>query len=160
MSGRPITPAGHARLIAEYRQLFDVERPRIVELVSWAAGNGDRSENGDYLYGRKRLREIDSALNRLSRKLKEATVVDPAAQPDQGRVFFGASVAYLGEDDRERRVTLVGADEADADNGRISWLSPIARALRGAAVGDVRVVTLPGGREEIEVTAIAYPDPG
>ena len=115
----PITPAGHARLIAEYKTLFEVERPKIVEMVSWAAGNGDRSENGDYIYGRKRLREIDGALNRLSRKLKNASVVDPAAQPDKSRVFFGATVTYADEDDRERTVTLVGIDEADADAGRI-----------------------------------------
>lgn len=153
----PITPAGHARLLADYRALFDIERPRIVEMVSWAAGNGDRSENGDYIYGRKRLREIDGALNRLSRKLKNAAVVDPAAQPDKRRAFFGATVGYVGEDDVERRVTLVGVDESDADAGRIGWTSPMALALRGAAVGDVRVVQLPGGPQEIEILSIAYP---
>ena len=153
-----ITPAGHARLVADYKTLFEIERPKIVEMVSWAAGNGDRSENGDYIYGRKRLREIDGALNRLSRKLKDAVVVNPAAQPDKRRVFFGATVTYADEDDRERTVTLVGADEADAEAGRISWRSPIAQALKGAAVGDVRAVALPGGRQEVEVVTIGYPD--
>lgn len=153
-----ITPAGHARLRAEYAKLFEVERPRIVEVVSWAAGNGDRSENGDYLYGRKRLREIDRALNHLSKRLKDAVVVDPAKQPDKTRVFFGATVTYVDEDDNERTVTLIGEDEADASAGRISWKSPIARTLRGAAVGDSRAVQLPGSVQEIEVLSISYPD--
>lgn len=157
MSGNPITPAGHARLLAEYHALFNVERPKIVEMVSWAAGNGDRSENGDYIYGRKRLREIDGALNRISRNLKNASVVDPAAQPDKSRVFFGATVVYADEDDRERSVTLVGIDETDADAGRIGWTSPIALALRGAKVGDVRAVQLPSGRQEIEIISLTYP---
>lgn len=152
-----ITPAGFAKLREAHRQLFEVERPQIVETISWAAGNGDRSENGDYIYGRKRLREIDKALNRLSMRMKDAVVVDPTAQPDKARAFFGATVAYVDEDDRERRVTIVGQDEADADAGRISWKSPIARALNGARVGDVRTVHLPAGPQEIEVTAIDYP---
>jgi transcription elongation factor GreB len=152
-----ITPAGFARLRAEYAELFEVERPKVVELVSWAAGNGDRSENGDYLYGRKRLREIDRTLTRLSRKLKDAQVVDPSKQPDRSRAFFGATVTYVDEEDRERRVTIVGEDEADATAGKISWKSPVARTLRGAAVGDVRTVQLPGGPQEIEVVAIDYP---
>jgi transcription elongation factor GreB len=152
-----ITPAGFARLRAEYAELFEVERPKVVELVSWAAGNGDRSENGDYLYGRKRLREIDRTLTRLSRKLKDAQVVDPSKQPDRSRAFFGATVTYVDEEDRERRVTIVGEDEADATAGKISWKSPVARTLRGAAVGDVRTVQLPGGPQEIEVVAIHYP---
>lgn len=153
----PITPAGYASLLADYHALFNLERPKIVEMVSWAAGNGDRSENGDYIYGRKRLREIDGALNRISRKLKNASVVDPAAQPDKSRVFFGATVVYADEDDRERSVTLVGIDETDADAGRIGWTSPIALALRGAKVGDVRTVQLPSGRQEIEVISLTYP---
>ncbi len=152
-----ITPAGFARLRAEYAELFEVERPKVVELVSWAAGNGDRSENGDYLYGRKRLREIDRTLTRLSRKLKDAQVVDSSKQPDRSRAFFGATVTYVDEEDRERRVTIVGEDEADATAGKISWKSPVARTLRGAAVGDVRTVQLPGGPQEIEVVAIDYP---
>ncbi|WP_419827498.1 transcription elongation factor GreB [Sphingomonas sp.] len=152
-----ITPAGFAAMRAEYSRLFEQERPKLVETISWAAGNGDRSENGDYIYGRKRLREIDRTLDRLSRRMKQAQVVDPARQPDRGRVFFGATVTIADEEDEERTVTLVGEDEADARAGRISWKSPLARALRGAAPGDVRRVELPGGAKDWEVTAIAYP---
>lgn len=152
-----ITPAGYAVLRAEYAQLFEVERPKLVETIAWAAGNGDRSENGDYIYGRKRLREIDRLLTRLSRRMKDAVVVDPTAQPDKTRVFFGATVTIVDEDDRERVLTIVGEDEADAAQGRISWRAPIARALNGARVGDVRTVQLPAGVQEIEVVSIAYP---
>jgi transcription elongation factor GreB len=152
-----ITPGGFARLREEHRRLFEIERPAVVETISWAAGNGDRSENGDYIYGRKRLREIDKALNRLSARMKDAQVVDPAAQPDKARVFFGATVTYVDEEDRERSVTIVGQDEADATSGRISWKSPIARALHGARIGDVRIVRLPGGEQEIEILSISYP---
>ena len=152
-----ITPAGYAALRAEYETLFAVERPKLVETISWAAGNGDRSENGDYIYGRKRLREIDRAINRLSRKMKAARVVDPTAQQDRGRVFFGATVTVADEDDRERTVTIVGNDEADAAAGRVGWDSPIARALRGSAVGDLRRLRLPAGEREYEVIAISYP---
>ena len=126
-------------------------------MVSWAAGNGDRSENGDYLYGRKRMREIDGQLKRLSRKMKDARVVDPRQQPDKGKVYFGATVTIADEDDRHRTVTLVGNDETDAAAGRIGWSTPIARALRGAAVGDLRRVMLPAGEREYEVMAISYP---
>ena len=159
MAERPnyITPAGLARLRARYDTLFREERPKLVETISWAAGNGDRSENGDYIYGRKRLREIDRELSRLARRMKAAHVVDPAAQPDRSRIFFGAEVTIVDEDDHERVLTLVGEDEADAGAGRISWHSPIARALKGAAVGDVRRVDLPGGACEHEVLAIRYP---
>jgi transcription elongation factor GreB len=153
-----ITPEGFARLRAEYDQLLGVERPRIVEIVSWAAGNGDRSENGDYLYGRKRMREIDGQLRRLSKKMKDARVVDPRQQPDRSKVFFGATVTIADEDDNHRTVTIVGNDEADASAGRIGWGSPIARALRGAAVGDLRRVTLPVGEKEYDVMEIRYPD--
>ena len=153
----PITPAGLAALKARYDQLLGTERPAIVEIVSWAAGNGDRSENGDYLYGRKRMREIDRELAHLARRMKAAQVIDPAAQPDKARVFFGASVTIADEDDAERTITLVGDDEQDAGSGRIGWSAPIARALRGAAVGDVRRVALPGGEKEWEVLAIRYP---
>lgn len=153
-----ITPEGFARLRAEYDQLLGVERPRIVEIVSWAAGNGDRSENGDYLYGRKRMREIDGQLRRLSKKMKDAKVVDPRQQPDRSKVFFGATVTIADEEDHHRTVTIVGNDEADASAGRIGWGSPIARALRGAAVGDLRRVMLPAGEKEYEVMAISYPD--
>lgn len=152
-----ITPSGYAALKGRYDELLGVERPAIVEIVSWAAGNGDRSENGDYLYGRKRMREIDRELNRLARKMKAARVIDPAAQTDRNRVWFGAEVEIADEDDNRRTLTLVGDDEQDAGSGRIGWSSPLARALRGAAVGDLRTVTLPGGTKEWEVIAIAYP---
>ena len=152
-----ITPDGFAKLRAEYDHLLGVERPRVVEIVSWAAGNGDRSENGDYLYGRKRMREIDGQLRRLSKKMKDAKVVDPRQQPDKAKVFFGATVTIADEDDNHRTVTIVGNDEQDAGAGRIGWGSPIARALRGAAVGDLRRVTLPVGEKEYEVMAITYP---
>ena len=159
MSDRPnyITPAGFAALRGEYERLFATERPALVETIAWAAGNGDRSENGDYIYGRKRLREIDRRLGWLSKRMKAARVVDPAAAPDRGRVFFGASVTIADEDDQERTLMLVGDDEADAGAGRIGWNAPLARALRGAAVGDVRRVALPAGEREYEVIAIAYP---
>ena len=153
----PITPAGLAALKARYDHLLGTERPEIVEIVSWAAGNGDRSENGDYLYGRKRMREIDRELGHLSRRMKAARVINPADQPDKTRAFFGASVTLADEDDQEKRVTLVGDDEQDASAGRIGWSSPMARALRGASVGDLRVVRLPSGAKEWEVTEITYP---
>jgi len=152
-----ITPEGYGRLRAEYQRLFEIERPALVETISWAAGNGDRSENGDYIYGRKRLREIDRTLDRLSKKMARAQVVDPTQQPDRGRVFFGATVTLADEEDEERVVTLVGEDEADAGDGRISWHSPLARALRGAAVGDLRRVVLPAGSKEWEIVSISYP---
>ena len=156
--GDPITPAGLAALKARYDHLLGTERPEIVEIVSWAAGNGDRSENGDYLYGRKRMREIDRELAFLARVMKHAKVVDPRAQPDKSRVFFGAIVTIADEDEDERTVTLVGNHEQDAGSGRLGWFSPMARALRGAEVGDVRIVRLPGGEREWEVLAIAYPE--
>ena len=152
----PITPAGFEAMRAEYTQLMSVERPAIVEVVSWAAGNGDRSENGDYIYGRQKLRAIDRRAGFLAKRMKAVTIVDPATQTDHSRVWFGATVTIADEDDRERTVTLVGADESDAGAGRISWTSPMARALRGAAVGDVRRVTLPGGESEVEVMGINY----
>ena len=155
----PITPAGLAALKARYDHLLGTERPQIVEIVSWAAGNGDRSENGDYLYGRKRMREIDRELAFLAKVMKHAQVVDPARQPDKSRVFFGATVTIADEEDKERIVTLVGDKEQDAGAGRIGWSSPIARALRGAGVGDLRVVRLPAGEKEWEVIAISYPEP-
>ena len=159
MADRPnyITPAGYRRLREEYEALFALERPKLVETISWAAANGDRSENGDYIYGRKKLREIDRRLGWLSRRMKDAKVVDPAAQPERGRVFFGATVTLADEDDNERVVTLVGEDETDAANGRIAWTSPIGRAVRGAAVGDVRRLTLPAGEREVEIVSISYP---
>jgi len=160
MEPRPnyITPAGLAALKARYDHLLGKERPEIVEIVSWAAGNGDRSENGDYLYGRKRMREIDRELAHLARRMKKARVIDPAQQPDQGRVWFGATVTIADEDDNERTLTLVGDDEQDAGAGKVGWSAPIARALRGAAEGDLRKVRLPGGEKEWEVVAISYPE--
>ena len=153
----PITPAGMADLRKRYDHLLGVERPQIVEIVSWAAGNGDRSENGDYLYGRKRMREIDRELGYLTRRMKALRVIDPARQPDRSRVFFGACVTIADEDDTHLTVTLVGDDEQDAGAGRIGWSAPLARALRGAGVGDLRKVRLPGGEKEWEVLEIAYP---
>ena len=154
---RFITPEGFARLRAEYDALFGVERPKVVEVVSWAASLGDRSENADYLYGKKRLREIDRRLTHLARIMKAAKVVDPAAQPSRDQVRFGATVELADEEDFRRILTLVGEDEADASAGRISWHSPLARALVGARVGDERVVQLPAGEKSYEVMAISYP---
>ena len=152
----PITPAGLTALKARYDHLLGTERPAIVEIVSWAAGNGDRSENGDYLYGRKRMREIDRELAYLARRLRAARAVDPSEQIDRTHVFFGATVTLADEDDQRRIVTLVGDDEQDADSGRIGWRSPLARALRGAGVGDVRTVRLPIGEKDWEVVGIEY----
>ena len=154
---RLITPAGMATIRAEYEQLFGSERPKLVETISWAAGNGDRSENGDYIYGKKRLREIDRRLGWLSRVMKAAKVVDPAAQGDRSQVYFGATVELADEANARRTLTIVGDDESDASNGRIGWNSPIARALRGARIGEERVVELPAGVKSYEVLAIAYP---
>ena len=151
-----ITPVGYAALKAEYDQLLGTERPAVVEVVSWAAGNGDRSENGDYLYGRKRMREIDRRLKFLAHRMKAAKVVDPLAQPDKSRAYFGATVTIADEDDNHRTVTLVGDDEAEAGHGRIGWNSPLARALRGAGLGDLRKVSLPSGEKEWEVIEIGY----
>ncbi|WP_179508807.1 transcription elongation factor GreB [Sphingomonas melonis] len=160
MEQRPnyITPAGYAVLRAEYERLFGTERPALVETIAWAAGNGDRSENGDYIYGRKRLREIDRRLGWLSKRMKAAKVVDPARAEDRTRVWFGATVTIADEDDNERILTLVGDDEAEAGAGRIGWNAPIARALRGATAGDLRRVLLPAGEKEYEVIAVRYPE--
>ena len=154
--GPPITPAGMAALTARYDRLLGKERPEVVEIVSWAAGNGDRSENGDYIYGRKRMREIDRELAYLARRMKALRVVDPTKQPDQSRVFFGAQVELADEDDARQSLRVVGDDEQDAGAGRVGWSSPIARALRGASIGDVRTVRLPSGSKEWEVVAISY----
>ena len=156
--GPPITPAGMVALRARYDLLLGTERPAIVEIVSWAAGNGDRSENGDYLYGRKRMREIDRELAHLARRMKGCRVVDPAHQHDRSRAWFGACVTIADEDDQQRTLTVVGDDEQDASAGRIGWIAPLARALRGAAVGDLRKVALPGGEKAWEVLAITYPE--
>lgn len=156
-AGPPITPAGMAALRTRYDHLLGTERPAIVEVVSWAAGNGDRSENGDYLYGRKRMREIDRELAFLARRMKALRVVDPAQQTDRTRAWFGATVTIADEDDNRRTLTLVGDDEQDASAGLIGWSAPLTRALRGAAVGDLRRVTLPGGEKEWELMEISYP---
>lgn len=157
-ASNPITPEGLAALKARYDHLLSKERPEIVEIVSWAAGNGDRSENGDYLYGRKRMREIDRELGWLARRMKAARIINPAEQTDKSRAWFGATVTIADEDDEERVLTLVGDDEQDASAGKVGWSAPIARALRGAALGDLRKVRLPGGEKEWEVIAISYPE--
>ena len=155
---RFITAEGLRRLRDEYEALFAVERPKIVETVSWAASLGDRSENADYLYGKRRLREIDRRLAHLARIMKAAKVVDPASQPDRGEVRFGATVELADEDDKRRTLTIVGDDEAEASEGRIGWSAPLARALIGAKVGDERTVRLPSGEKSYEVVSIRYPD--
>jgi transcription elongation factor GreB len=154
---RFITPQGFARIRAEYDELFAVERPKIVETVSWAASLGDRSENADYLYGKRRLREIDRRLAHLARIMKAAKVVDPSEQPTRDQVRFGATVELADEDDNRRTITIVGDDEADASAGLIGWSAPLARALIGARIGDERVVRLPAGEKSYEVMAIRYP---
>jgi len=156
-SPRFITPGGFARVRAEYEELFSIERPKLVETIAWAASNGDRSENGDYIYGRKRLRELDRRLSHLSRIMKVAKVVDPAAQNARDQVRFGATVELAEEDDNRRILTIVGDDEADAASGRIGWSAPLARALVGARIGDERIVRLPAGEKTYEVIAINYP---
>ena len=153
----PITPTGMAALRARYDHLLGTERPEIVAVVSWAAGNGDRSENGDYIYGRKRMREIDRELTWLAKRMKAVRVIDPEAQEDRTRAWFGATITIADEEDNSRTLTLVGDDEQDATLGLVGWSAPIARALRGAAVGDLRRVVLPGGEKEWEVMGIAYP---
>ncbi len=152
-----ITPDGFAALRARYEELFAGERPKLVETVSWAAGNGDRSENGDYIYGKRRLREIDRELGWLSSRIKAARVVDPRSQRDVSTVLFGATVTLADEHDARRVVTIVGDDEAQAGEGRIGWNSPIARAVRGANLGDLRRVSLPTGEIEYEIMEISYP---
>ena len=157
MADRFITPTGFARIRAEYEQLFGVDRPQLVETISWAAANGDRSENGDYIYGRKRLRELDRRLGYLSKVMKQAKVVDPSSQQDRDQVRFGATVELADADDQRRTITVVGDDEGDATSGLIGWSAPLARALVGARVGDERVVFLPAGEKSYEVVAISYP---
>lgn len=157
-AARFITAGGFERLRQEYEELFALERPKIVETVSWAASLGDRSENADYLYGKRRLREIDRRLAHLARIMKAAKVVDPAAQATRDEVRFGATVELADEDDKRRTVTIVGDDESDASAGRIGWSAPLARALVGARVGDERTVRLPAGEKSYEVLAIHYPD--
>jgi transcription elongation factor GreB len=158
VADRYITPQGLARIRSEYDALFGVERPKIVETVSWAASLGDRSENADYIYGKRRLREIDRRLAHLARIMKDAKVVDPSSQRARDQVRFGATVELADQDDNRRALTIVGDDEADAAAGRIGWSAPLARALIGARVGDERIARLPSGEKSYEVIAISYPD--
>ena len=154
-----LTPLGYARLRAELLALLDDERPKIVEVVSWAAKNGDRSENGDYLYGKKRLREIDRRIRFLTKRLDIAEVADPALHHGGDQVFFGATVTYVNQRDETRTVTIKGVDEVDNLSGEISWISPIARALLKARIGDEVQLMTPGGLEQIEVIDVHYPAP-
>lgn len=151
-----MTARGHAALRAEFEQLVKVERPNLVQVVSWAAGNGDRSENGDYIYGKKRLREIDRRIRFLSKRLESAVVVDPAAQENATQVFFAATVTVCDAEGNEASYQIVGIDEADAGEGRISWISPLARALHKASEGDTVRFASPGGVRELEITEIRY----
>lgn len=151
-----MTPAGHARMQAELAQLVKRERPEVVSIVSWAAGNGDRSENGDYIYGKKRLREIDRRIRFLSKRLENAVVVDPLMQDNTEQVFFGATVTILYDDGEEATYSIVGLDEAQPGIGRISWVSPLAKSLLKARLGDAVRFLSPGGLREFEITAIEY----
>ena len=152
-----ITPAGYKRLRAELMTLLDVERPKMVETVSWAAKNGDRSENGDYLYGKKRLREIDRRIRFLTKRLDIAEVADPSSHHGSDQVFFGATVTYANDRGEERTITIKGIDEADNLQGEVSWIAPIARALLKARQGDAVQLMTPGGLETLEVIAVRYP---
>src|SRR6195952_2236950 len=152
-----VTPAGYVRLRDELLTLLDDERPKIVEIVSWAAKNGDRSENGDYLYGKKRLREIDRRIRFLTKRLDIAEIADPSVHFGRDQVFFGATVTYVNQRAEERTITIKGIDEVDNLHGEVSWISPIARALLKARVGDEIQLMTPGGLEQIEVIAVKYP---
>ena len=151
-----ITPEGHARLKAELLHLLDVERPEVVRIVSWAASNGDRSENGDYLYGKKRLREIDRRIRFLTKRLDIAEVVDPAQQDGNDQIFFGATVNYLQSDGVDRTVRIVGVDEVDPLRGLISWISPVARALIKAREGDTVALMTPSGPLDLDILSVHY----
>ena len=155
-----MTPQGFRRLRGELMQLLDAERPKVVEVVSWAAKNGDRSENGDYLYGKKRLREIDRRIRFLTRRLDVAEVADPSLHHGNDQIFFGATVTYANARGEEKTVTITGVDEADNLGGDVSWVSPIARALIKARVGDEVQFATPGGPETLEVLEVSYPKPG
>jgi transcription elongation factor GreB len=154
-----ITPQGYRRLRAALMQLIDEERPKVVEIVSWAASNGDRSENGDYIYGKKRLREIDRRIRFLTRRLDVAEVADPSLHHGSDQIFFGATVTFANARGEEKRIRILGIDEADALAGEVSWVAPIARALLKAREGDQVVVATPGGSETIEVLQVEYPRP-
>ena len=151
-----VTPGGYARLKRELTQLLDVERPELVKVISWAASNGDRSENGDYIYGKKRLREIDRRIHYLGRRLDHSVVVDPAARGDTDQIFFGATVDYVDGSGTAHTVTIVGMDEVDLPRGHVSWISPIARALLKHRAGDIIKMATPGGVEDIEITDVRY----
>jgi transcription elongation factor GreB len=155
-----MTPQGYQRLRSELMTLLDVERPKMVETVSWAAKNGDRSENGDYLYGKKRLREIDRRIRFLTKRLDIAEVADPSVHHGKDQVFFGATVTYANAKGEERTITIKGVDEADNLQGEVSWVAPIARALLKAREGDEVQLMTPGGAERIEVIEVRYPPPG
>ena len=155
-----ITPAGYARLRAELLQLIDEERPKVVEVVHWAASNGDRSENGDYLYGKKRLREIDRRIRFLTKRLDIAEVADPSAHHGNDQIFFGATVTYADAQGQERTITIKGIDEVDHLAGEVSWIAPIARALLKAREGDEVTLPTPGGVQTLEILRVSYPAPG
>ena len=154
-----ITPQGYATLRAELLELIDNERPRIVDIVHWAASNGDRSENGDYLYGKKRLREIDRRIRFLTKRLEIAEVTDPSVHHGSDQIFFGATVTYVDEADVQRTITILGIDEADSLKGQVTWVSPVARALLKAREGDVVRLITPAGSQEVEVLSVQYPPP-
>ena len=154
-----ITPAGYVRLRSELLDLIDNERPKVVEAVHWAASNGDRSENGDYLYGKKRLREIDRRIRFLTKRLEIAEVVDPSLHAGSDQVFFGATVTYCDDEGVDRTITIMGIDEADSHAGQVSWIAPVARALLKARVGDEVALPTPTGTRMLEVRSVCYPDP-
>jgi transcription elongation factor GreB len=151
-----ITPTGYRRLHDEFTHLLNVERPEVVQTVAWAASNGDRSENGDYIYGKKRLREIDRRLRFLTKRLEAAEVVDPAAREPTDQIFFGASVRYATSNGEEREIKIVGVDEVDVAHGHVSWISPIARALVKAREGDTVTLRTPAGDETLDVLEVIY----
>ena len=151
-----MTPAGHIRMRAEFDLLWKIERPKLVETIHWAASNGDRSENGDYIYGKRRLREIDRRIRYLGKRLENAEVVDPAIRDDTDQVFFGATVAVVDDQNQESTFTIVGIDEADLSKNHISWISPMARALLKASEGDTVILITPGGRREMRILEVRY----
>ena len=154
-----ITPQGYARLRAELLQLMDEERPKVVDAVHWAARNGDRSENGDYIYGKKRLREIDRRIRFLTKRLDTAEVVDPSVHHGSDQIFFGATVTYENQAGLEHTITILGIDELDPLNGKISWVSPVARALTKSREGDSVVLMTPSGMDELTILDVSYPEP-
>jgi transcription elongation factor GreB len=155
-----ITPQGYQRIREELLHLIDVERPEVVRIVHWAASNGDRSENGDYIYGKRRLREIDRRIRFLTKRLDLAEVVDPSVHHGSDQVFFGATVTYVNAAGDEQTINIVGIDELDPLHGKISWVSPVARALTKAKEGDVITLRTPAGDDELEILRVTYPSPG